>query len=143
MARGPDPGRRTSVSPPWPELLGWLRNGPGVSGLLGGGVVWALSLVALGMGMRANLAADGQRHLRSFAGTELLIQHLHGAAVLWTLCFTALQLGSFLTFALVLRASFRLRTAVCFSAGAGIVMAGDVLGLLGLLVWVGSTLDPQ
>ena len=119
--------------------LDWLRNGRGVAGLMGGAVLWVLSAVALGWAMRANLAADEQALLHDFGGAGVLIRHLHGSALIWGLGFTALQLLSFLLFAFVLRACYRLRSAVCFSVGAGLVMAGDVLGLLGLLVWIGVT----
>ncbi len=124
-------------------LVGWLRNERGVAGLAGAGAIWALSATALGFAMRANLAAEERARLHSFGGAGLAIRHLHGAAVLWTLGFTVLQLLSFLTFAFVLRACFRLRTAICFSVGAGLVMVGDVLGLLGVLVWVGTTLGAE
>lgn len=122
-------------------LFGWLRNERGVAGLAGGGLVWVLSAVALGFAMRANLAADGQGRVHDFGGAGLLIRHLHGSAVLWGLGFAALQLLSFFMFAFVLRACFRLRTAVCFSVGAGFVMLGDALGLAALLVWVGMTVE--
>lgn len=121
------------------QLYGWLRNERGVAGLAGGGVVWVLSAAALGLAMRANLAADEQALLHDFGGAGVVIRHLHGSAVLWGLGFTMLQLLSFLLFAFVLRACYRLRSAVCFSVGAGLVMVGDLLGLLGLLVWVGVT----
>ncbi len=121
-------------------LNDWLRNERGVAGLAGGAAVWGLSAFALSLSMRANLAADDQGRLQQFAGTDVVIRHLHGTAVLWGAGFTALQLLSFLMFAFVLRACYRLRSAVCFSAGAGLVMAGDVLGLFVLMCWVGLTM---
>ena len=60
--------------------------------------------------------------------------------VLWCTAFTLLQLASFLLFTFVLRASWRLRSAVCFALAAGLVITGDVAGLLALLVWLGFTL---
>ncbi len=60
--------------------------------------------------------------------------------VLWCAAFTLLQLASFLLFAFVLRACWRLRSAVCFALAAGLVIAGDLAGLLALLVWLGVTL---
>ncbi len=124
-----------------PLLFGWLRNERGVAGMAGGGMVWALSVVALSFAMRANLAADEQGRVHDFGGAGLLIRHLHGSAVLWGLGFAALQLLSFFTFAFVLRACYRLRSAVCFTVGAGFVMLGDALGLAALLVWVGMTAE--
>ncbi len=120
-------------------LFGWLRNERGVAGLAGGCLVWVLSAMALGFAMRANLAADEQGRVPDLGSAGVLVRHLHGSAMLWGLGFTVLQLVSFLTFAFVLRACYRLRSAMCFSAGAGFVMVGDVLGLFGLLVWVGMT----
>lgn len=128
--------------PPLGLLFAWLDNGWGVSGLAGGGVLWLLSAASLACAMRANLTASTARQNLAFAGTEMLIHHLHGAAVLWTLGFTTLQILSFLLFAFVLRGSYRLRSALCFAFGAAFVMVGDVLGLIGLLFWVASTLPP-
>ncbi|WP_263385288.1 hypothetical protein [Granulicella arctica] len=120
-------------------MFGWLIRDRGVVGLLTGFVLWAISAVALGFSMRANLAASMQERSHNFGDAGLLIQHLHGSAVGWSLCFTALQLMSLVATAFVLRACYRWRTAACFIAGAGFVMIGDVLGLLGLLVWLGTT----
>ncbi len=132
---------RTERGSPLGLLFAWMDNGWGVSGLLAGGLLWLLSAGSLALAMRANLAASARQHELAFSGTEVLIRHLHGAAVFWTLGFTTLQILSFLLFAFVLRGGYRLRSAVCFAIGAGFVIFGDVLGLFGLLVWVGMTLN--
>ena len=118
-------------------LFGWMRCRQGVAGLAVGGVVWVLSLWALFFAMRANLAAD---HVFAHGVVRAVaVRNLHWAAVAWGLGFTVLQLGSFLVFAFVLRSCYRLRSAVCFVLGAGAVMAGDALELLGVLIWLRVT----
>ncbi len=131
---------QTRQPPPLSLLFAWRDNGWGVFGLLGGGLLWLLSAGSLALAMRANLTASAQQHNLAFAGTEVLIRRLQGAAVLWTFGFTTLQILSFLLFAFVLRGSYRLRSALCFAFGAAFVMIGDVLGLIGLLFWVARTL---
>ncbi len=124
-------------------LFGWLDHRWGVSGLIGGGLLWFLSAGSLALAMQANLAASAQQSRLPFGGAAMLGRHLHSVSVLWTLGFTTLQILSFLFFAFVLRGSYRLRSAVCFAVGAGFVIAGDVLGLFALLVWVGMSLSPS
>ena len=121
-------------------LVGWLRNRYGGAGLLAAAMVWGLSAVALALAMQANLAASGQMHIHRVDAAERLVRQLHLAAIVWSVGFTTLQLASFLTFTLVLRASYHLRTAVCFALGAGIVMLGDGLGLFVVLLWLRVTL---
>lgn len=108
-----------------------------MAGLVGGGVVWLLSLGALVFGMRANVAAD-HVFLHGIERT-VAVRNLHRAAIGWGLGFSVLQLGSFLAFAFVLRSCYRLRSAVCFALGAGAVMAGDALELVGVLIWLRAT----
>ena len=117
-------------------LFAWMRNVGGLLGLVGGAALWALSGWALTLAMRANLAASALGRAR---GDGSVLDHLHGTAVLWSLGFTGLQLTSFLVFTFVLRACYRLRSAVCFAMGGGFVMLGDVAGLFALLVWLRMT----
>ncbi len=95
------------------------------------------------MSMRANLAASELGRVHDFGGVGVVIRHLHGAAVLWSVGFAALQLISFLISTFVLRACYGVRSAVCFSMGAGSVMLADGAGLFGLLVWLGMTLGER
>jgi hypothetical protein len=110
-----------------------------LAGLLAGLLLWMLSAGALALSMRANLAASLQQRTHVFAGATLQIRHLHSIAVAWSLSFTTLQLLSMLVVTFVVRACYRLRAAICFTFGAGSVMLGDLLGLLGMLVWLGTT----
>jgi hypothetical protein len=68
------------------------------------------------------------------------VARLHGVAVGWAGAFTFFQLAGFLVFTFVFRAAWRLRAAVCFTLGAGLVMVGDCVGLVCLLVWLRLTL---
>lgn len=119
-------GQPVDAEPAW--YGGFGRRGSGVAALAG----------ALFFAMRANLAAD-----HAFANgivRTAAVKNLHRVAMGWGLGFTVLQLGSFLAFAFVLRSCYRLRSAVCFVLGAGAVMAGDALELLGVLIWLRVTL---
>ena len=117
-------------------LFSWLRNGRGVAGLLGGAAVWMLSEGLLTLAMRANWAAAEQMQVIERMRVERMVLHLNGSAVGWSLGFIALQLISFVIYAFVLRSCYRLRTAVCYALGAGLVMAADATALFGLLVWM-------
>ena len=124
-------------------MFAWLRNGRGVSGLLAGLLLWALSAGALTLSMQANLEASFLPRTQVFGGATLLMSHLHTLAVAWSVAFTTLQLLSILVTTFVIRASYRLRAAICFTLGAGSIMVADLLGLLGLLIWVGTTLETR
>ncbi len=121
-------------------MFRWLRNERGRSGLLAGVILWVMSAGALTRSMQANLAASVQEQVHDFGSAGPLIRQLHGAAVGWAVGFTLLQLMSMLLITFILRACYQLRTAICFVGGTGFVMFGDLLGLLGLLVWLGTTL---
>ena len=118
------------------------NSGVGVAGLAFGGGLWALSAAALAVAMRRNLDASRLFALHSDAG-RAAVSHLHGSAVAWAVAFTLLQLGSFLVWAFVLRATWQLRTAVCYTLGAFLLMAGDCFGLFCLLVWLRLSLGAQ
>ncbi len=111
-------------------VLGWI-------GVLLACSLWVASAGALAHAMAHNaqtsflLRASPSRAMASSADLPMAL----GCAA-----FTLLQLASFLLFAFVLRAAWRLRTAMCFLLAAGLVMAGDTAGLLALLVWLGLTL---
>ena len=112
-------------------LLGWI-------GILVSCALWIASVLALAFVMH-HLSSTSTHpvHTRpssSSSGSSDL------ALVLCCAAFTLLQLTSFLLFAFVFRASWRLRSAVCFALAAGLVIAGDGAGLLALLVWLGVTL---
>ena len=124
-------------------MFAWLRNGRGVAGLLAGLLLWLLSAGALALSMHANLDASFLQHTHPFGRAAPLIRHLHTIAVAWSIAFTTLQLLSLLVTTFVVRACYRLRAAICFTLGAGSVMLADLLGLLGLLIWVGTTLETR
>ena len=107
-------------------LLGWI-------GVLGACAVWIASGFALAIAMHQISHASNPPARTRASSSEL-------AMMFWCAAFTLLQLTSFLLFAFVLRASWRLRSAVCFTLAAGLVMVGDAAGLLALLVWLGVTL---
>ena len=113
---------------------------PGWIGLLVASAVWIASAGALAHGLGPGL------HTSSMPG-PYPPHSAHATAsssdlpmVLWCTAFTFLQLTSFLLFAFVFRAAWRLRTAVCFTLAAGLIMVADAAGLLALLVWLGLTL---
>jgi hypothetical protein len=110
-------------------------SGLGITGLACGAGLWALSAAALAFAMRQNLDVSQLTPLHSAAG-RTAAAHLHGAAVAWALGFTLLQLASFLVCAMVFRAAWRLRTALCYTLSGFLLMAGDCFGLFCLLVWL-------
>ena len=104
-------------------------------------LVWGASVPALAFSMQANEAAFLVLRQRSSSlKYESRAGELHGHALLWGMAFVALQLSAPLLLAFTLRAEYRLRSAVCFALSAGIAMALDGLGLLGLLAWLRWTL---
>ena len=114
-------------------VLGW-------SGILVSCAAWIASATALAVAMRH--LEHTSSLLRTYPAHSIPARETTSdlPAVLWCLAFTFLQLASFLLFAFVFRASWRMRSAVCFSLAAGLVLAGDAAGLLALLVWLGLTL---
>ena len=111
-------------------MLGWI-------GVLFACAVWIASVLALALAMHhiSHAPAPPRTHpARTGARSSEL------AIALWCAPFTYQPLTSFLLFAFVFRASWRLRSAVCFALAAGLVMVGDGAGLLALLVWLGITL---
>ncbi len=84
--------------------------------------------------MRAAQAASfaGFYQVRSAADSR----HLHLIAVIWTLLFVVLQLVAPLLLAFTLRASYKWRSAVCFTIGVGCFLLLDAAGLFGVLVWL-------
>lgn len=117
-------------------ILSWI-------GVFGACAVWLVSALALVFAMghgtwnspfqpAQSAHATGSRHAQAGSADLLMAVGCMG--------FTLLQLASFLLFAFVFRAAWRLRSAVCFSLAAGLVVAGDVAGLVALLVWLGITL---
>ena len=111
-------------------LLGWV-------GVLLACAIWIASGFALALAMHHMSRASNPPRTHS-AGTNASSSDL--PVVLWCAAFTLLQLASFLLFAFVLRACWSLRSAVCFALAAGLVIVGDLAGLLALLVWLGLTL---
>ena len=110
-------------------LLGWV-------GILVSCAIWIASVLALAFVMH-HLSSTSTHPVRTNPGSSDL------AMVLCCAAFTLLQLTSFLLFAFTFRASWRLRSAVCFALAAGLVIAGDGAGLLALLVWLGVTLGAR
>ncbi len=112
----------------------------GRAGIVVSLLVWSVSVPVLALAMRANEAAFVQLRWPSLGREQDSVRELHTHAVLWGLVFVALQLTAPLLLAFTLRAAYRLRSAVCFTLGAGAAMVLDALGLFGLLVWLGWTL---
>ena len=116
-------------------LYEWFAKRSGQLGIAASLLVWAVSLPVLALVMQANQAAwrDG-----AFRGAELheKLMWLHAAAVFWSLVFVLLQLVAPLLLAFTLRATYRLRSAVCFSIGAGCAFLLDVVGLFAMLIWL-------
>ena len=111
-------------------VLGWI-------GVLLACSLWIASAGALARAMARN--AQTSSLLRAYPSrAEASSADL--SMVLWCIAFTLLQLTSFLLFAFVFRASWQLRSALCFLLAAGLVMVGDTAGLFALLVWLGVTL---
>ena len=116
-------------------------RGLGRAGLLVSLLVWSASVPALALAMQANETAFVLLHQHNVSlEQDGSVRGFHTHAVLWVLVFIALQLSAPLLLALTLRASYRLRTAVCFALSAGVAMMLDGLGLFGLLVWLWWTL---
>ena len=111
-------------------VLGWI-------GVLLACSLWIASAGALAHALAHN--AQTSSLLRAYP-SRAQASNADLPMVLGCAAFTLLQLASFLLLAFVFRASWRLRTAMCFSLAAVLVMAGDAAGLLALLVWLGITL---
>jgi hypothetical protein len=96
-------------------------------------------VAALAFAMRQNLEASSLAQLH---GTRVrpAIEQMHGAAVGWSLGFTALQIASFLVVAFVLRTAWAWRSAVCYTVAAMLLILADSFGLFCLLVWLRITL---
>ena len=100
--------------------------------------MWLASGFALALAMRHGIQsahAAGAQHAKPGSAISFMAAGC--------LVFTLLQLASLFLFAFVFRAAWRLRSAVCFSLAAGLVILGDAAGLLALLVWLGITLGAR
>ncbi len=112
--------------------LGW-------TGVLLACILWVASVLALAHAM--NHLERASSLLRTYPGCGAPARDSSDLpAVLWCSAFSFLQLASFLLFTFVFRAFWRMRSAVCFSLAAGLVIVGDAAGLFALLVWLGLTL---
>ncbi len=116
---------------------------PGRAGIVCGLGLWAVSVPVLALLMQANEAATQPGRLRGFGADGRSIAHLESIAVLSGLGFIALQIAAVLTLTFALRAAYRLRTAVCFTIGAGMPLLLDACGLFGLLLWLRLSLGAR
>ena len=114
-------------------LSGWI-------GILSASAVWIASVLALAYGMDHSAQVSLLQTVHPTTSPHARASNFDLPMVLGCAAFTLLQLVSFLLFAFVLRAFWRLRSAMCFTLAAGLVIAGNAAGLLALLVWLGITL---
>ena len=112
--------------------LGWI-------GILLACMIWVASVLALAYAMDHLERASSLLHTHPVRGIPVKESSSDLLALLWSFVFTLLQLASFLLSAFVFRAFWRMRSAVCFSLAAGLVIAGHAAALLALLIWLGLT----
>lgn len=108
--------------------------------LLAASSVWITSVLALAFAMGQGIETSPLQRTYPLRISHVSANTSDLPVALGCIAFTLLQLASFLLFAFIFRACCRLRSAVCFSLAAGLVIAGDAAGLIALLVWLGVTL---